>query len=173
MVFGRVFRSPGVGLFAPSQGTEPRLEGAWDGPGAPDSAPEPRISLSVGRSIFDILPWLRRWKKRAKRSPLFWCARGQKRRQMRPRHSHSELNSEPPDLIFPSSAAQEVNLSTGTLQLWKTWCQSTTKPRKIGVLGVPPSIPPYPRTRVSRLRPEIDLKYFGGAYALSPASWGP
>ena len=100
-------------------------------------------------------------------------ARGQKRRQMRPRHSHSEPDSEPPGLIFSSSAAQEVNLSTGTLQLWKTWCQSTTKPRKIGVLGVPPSIPPYPRTRVSRPGPEIDLKYFGGAYALSPASWGP
>ena len=92
---------------------------------------------------------------------------------MRPRHSHSEPDSESPGLIFSSSAAQEVNLSTGTLRTRKTWCQSTTKPRKIGVLGVPPSIPPYPRTRVSRLRSEIDLKYFGGAYALSPAKLGP
>ena len=100
-------------------------------------------------------------------------AHGQKRRQMRPRHSHSEPDSEPPGLILSSSAAQEVNLSIGAQLARKTCCQSTTKPRKIGVLGVPPSIPPYPRTRVSRLRPEIDLKYFGGAYALSPASWGP
>ena len=179
-----VFRSPGVGLFAPSQrGLSPRgnprsrhrtrLEVAWDGPGPPDSAPDPSISLSILRSIFDLLPWLRRPGKKGKRSPLFSCARGQKRRQMRPRHSHSEPDSEPPGLIFSSSAAQEVNLSTGTLRTRKTWCQSTTKPRKIGVLGVPPSIPPYPRTRVSRMGPEIDLKYFGGAYALSPASWGP
>ena len=43
-------------------------------------------------------------------------AHGQKRRQMRPRHSHSEPDSEPPGLIFSSSAAQEVNLSTGTLR---------------------------------------------------------
>ncbi len=111
--------------------------------------------------------------KKCKRSPLFSCARGQKRRQMRPRHSHSEPDSEPPGLIFSSSAAQEVNLSIGAQLARKTCCQSTTKPRKIGVLGVPPSTPPYPRTRVSRPRPEIDLKSFGGAYALSPASWGP
>ena len=132
---------------------------AWDGPGAPDSAPDPRISLSILRSIFDVLPWLRRLrKKKCKRSPLFWCARGQKRRQMRPRHSHSELNSEPPDLIFPSSAAQEVNLSIGALCSWKTCYQSTTKPRKILFLDPPPSIPPVARTRVSRLHPVIDLK---------------
>ena len=77
-----VFRSPGVGLFAPSQrGLSPRgnprsrhrtrLEVAWDGPGPPDSAPDPSISLSILRSIFDILPWLRSGKKRAKGPPYF------------------------------------------------------------------------------------------------------
>ena len=71
-------------------------------------------------------------------------AHGQKRRQMRPRHSHSEPDSEPPGLIFSSSAAQEVNLSTGTLRTWKTWCQTPTKPRKVLFLGVPPSVPPEP-----------------------------
>ena len=150
-----VFRSPGVGLFAPSQrGLSPRgnprsrhrtrLEVAWDGPGPPDSAPDPSISVSILRSIFDILPWLRRPGKKGKRSPLFSCARGQKRRQMRPRHGHSEPDSEPPGLILSSSAAQEVNLSTGTFQLWKTCCQSTTKTRKVLFLGVPPSVPPEP-----------------------------
>ena len=93
--------------------------------------------------------------KKGKRSPLFSCARGQKRRQMRPRHSHSEPDSEPPGLISSSSAAQEVNLSTGTLQLWKTCCQPTTKPRKVLFWGVPPSVPPEPgrafRVRIPKL----------------------
>ena len=84
-----VFRSPGVGLFAPSQrGLSPRgnprsrhrtrLEVAWDGPGPPDSAPDPSISLSILRSIFDILPWLRRGKKGQKVPPIFVCSWSEK-----------------------------------------------------------------------------------------------
>ncbi len=61
----------------------------------------------------------------------------------RPRYSHSELISGPPDLILFFPAAQDENLSIKVRGLWKTCYQSTTKPLRIGVLDPPPHHPSY------------------------------
>ena len=61
----------------------------------------------------------------------------------RPRGGHSELISEPPELILFFSAAQDENLSIKVRGVWKTCYQSTTKPQKVGVLDPPPHHPSY------------------------------
>ena len=100
-------------------------------------------------------------------------AHGQKRRQMRPRHGHSEPDSEPPGLIFSSSAAQEVNLSIGAVSLKEKSHESATDRRKIGVLGVPPNAPRRARAPASS-GPVIDLKSLWRSLRSFPhRRWGP
>ena len=137
--WGRIVRPEPKGFAAPRH-LQPPVKASANPRNPRISDPTSKIPYLWGPPVFRLSDGSQNFRVPASAS----VAHGQKRRQMRPRHSHSEPDSEPPGLIFSSSAAQEVNLSTGTLQLWKTWCQPTTKPRKVLFLGVPPSVPPEP-----------------------------
>ena len=60
----------------------------------------------------------------------------------RPRGGHSELISGSPGLILFFPAPRDENLSIGATCLKRKYHESATDPRKIGVLGGPPMLPP-------------------------------
>ena len=138
--WGRIVRPEPKGFAAPGH-LQPPGQGIGQPPESSDfRPPTSKIPYLWGPPVFRLSDGSQNFRVPASAS----VAHGQKRRQMRPRHGHSEPDSEPPGLISSSSAAQEVNLSIGALRTRKTWCQPTTKPRKVLFWGVPPSVPPEP-----------------------------
>ena len=109
--WGRIVRPEPKGFAAPRH-LQPPVKASANPRNPRISDPTSKIPYLWGPPVFRLSDGSQNFRVPASAS----VAHGQKRRQMRPRHSHSEPDSEPPGLIFSSSAAQEVNLSIGTLR---------------------------------------------------------